>query len=60
MNNKLAKRNSIASKLADTLHCSEKKAIEQVPFLKQYFKADSIAISQELSLDEDEVKWLEK
>lgn len=59
INKKLAKRDSVAAKLADVSHCSQKKAVESIPFLKKFFN-DSPAIVEALDLTDDEVEWLKK
>jgi hypothetical protein len=58
---KNAKKKEIASKLASYGHMSNKRAMEQVPYLQQIFKSnDYIGIASELGLSSDEVDWLRK
>lgn len=61
---KYGQRKSVAAKIADSTHCSSKRALEvSLPFLQQVFKNDSDAASQlvqELDLDDKEVEWLKK
>jgi len=57
-------RKSVASKIAETTHCSTRRALESsLPYLQQMFRNDFDIASQiavELDLDEKEVEWLKK
>lgn len=63
-NNANAKRKSIAQKVAEKTHCSQKEAFtDTVPFLKGIFKNNkekADAISDALDLAEEEIEWLVK
>ncbi|MBD3304568.1 replication factor C large subunit [Candidatus Woesearchaeota archaeon] len=57
-------RKSIASKIAETTHCSTRRALDSsLPYLQQVFRNDSqiaAKLAFELDLDEKEVEWLKK
>ncbi len=60
-NNKLAKKKSIASKIARVEHCSSKEALDYVNYLKFMIKNKEYKnkIVEELDLTPEEVSWLE-
>jgi len=64
MNQKYAKRNSIAQKIAEKNHCSVKEALQStIPYIKIVFqKNKKLAgkIADEFGFDEDEIEWLER
>ncbi|MFT4312328.1 MAG: replication factor C large subunit [Candidatus Woesearchaeota archaeon] len=53
--NSVAKRKTIAQKIAALTHCSQKNAFSQVPFYMQ-----NLAMLDALDLDADERAWVEK
>lgn len=57
---KYAKRNAIASKIADNQHMSKKAAITQISYLREIVKKKEWAekIASELELSTDELAWL--
>ncbi len=60
-NMKYAKRKAIASKLAEATHCSTKRALQVLPYVKEAAKHDAAyaqALAEELELDDDELGWL--
>jgi len=62
-NMKYAKRKAIAQKLAEKTHCSSKRALQILPYVKETVKNDpdyAKNLALELELDDDELKWLEK
>lgn len=60
-NMKNAKKKEIAKKLAIHTHTSSKVATQQIPYLREIFRANKgLAIAEELELSEDEVAWLRK
>lgn len=53
---KYGKRNTIAERLSESLHCSKSKVLtESLPYLKLLAKSDALA---GLDLDKDEIAWL--
>lgn len=61
LNNKYAKRKSIAQKLAEKNHCSTRRAIDSLAYLKPIFRKEKGAeITDWLKLDTEEVAWLKK
>lgn len=61
MNNKYAKRKSIASKLALYTHSSSRSAVDNLFYIKKMFeKKECNHIIKELNLNEEEVEWLRK
>ena len=64
MNNKYAKRKSVALKIAEKTHCSLHDAIQSsVPYFKVIFQKNkkmSQKLADEFQFDEEEVEWLEK
>ncbi len=60
-NNTLAKKKSIASKLAKIEHCSIKEALEYTNYLKVMFKSEiNEKLIRELNLSQEELEWLKK
>jgi len=58
---KNAHRKEIASKLASFSHMSTKKALEQIPYLQEMFRAkDCSELAAELDLSDEEVEWLRR
>lgn len=60
-NMKYRKRLSIAQKVAENLHSSIRKEVQQMPYLKTIFKHDKKAargISEDLELSTEESAWL--
>ena len=56
-----AKKNDIASRLAEKTHTSTKVAREQIPYLQKMFQHSiNNGIVKELDLSDDEVAWLSK
>lgn len=64
MNNKYAKRKSIAQKIAEKTHCSLYDAIQSsVPYFKVIFQKNKVMsqkLADEFEFDLEEVEWLEK
>ncbi len=64
MNNKYAKRKSIALKIAEKTHCSLHDAIQSsVPYIKVIFQKNkkmSEKLTDEFEFDQEEVEWLER
>lgn len=61
MNQKNAKRKSVAEKLAARTHCSTKRATQEVMILKPLLASkDGRAVAAELELDADEIAWVRK
>ncbi len=60
-NNKLAKKRSVASKIAKVEHCSSHEALDYVNYLKFMVKnkGSRNKIIEELNLTPDEISWLE-
>ena len=61
-NQRYAKRKAIAEKVSEISHCSTKKAMKTIPYMKIIFnknKKAKEAISKELALSSDEIEWLE-
>lgn len=61
-NMKYAKKKSIAEKLAKKTHCSRRKAMQEIEFLKLACKSKKFQenFTQTLELDEEEQGWLKK
>jgi len=61
-NRKAMKKKAIAAKFAEHTHCSMKRALRDIDYLKPMFKDKEIAvkITEELDLDKEEVAWLRK
>ena len=58
---KNAKKKEIASKLAYYGHMSNKRAMEQIPYLQHLFKSsDCMDIASDLDLSDEEVGWLRR
>jgi len=64
MNQKYAKRKSIAEKIAAKTHCSRSEAIQSsVPYVKAIFQKNkkmAATLTDEFEFDDEEVEWLEK
>lgn len=64
MNNKYAKRKSVALKIAEKTHCSLRDATQSsVPYFKVIFQKNkkmSQKLADEFQFDEEEVEWLER
>lgn len=61
-NQKLVRKKSIAQKLADLTHVSQRRALEDVALLKTVFKKNQQqagVIAEQLELNNEEVAWLE-
>ncbi len=60
-NNKLAKKKSVASKIAKVEHCSSHEALEYVNYLKFMMKDKKAKsrIVEELNLTPEEISWLD-
>lgn len=63
LNRKYAIRGVIAEKVAEHMHCSKRRAIQDIiPFLRAMVKTDSkyaAGVIESLELDPEEVKWLQ-
>ncbi|MBW3012459.1 replication factor C large subunit [Candidatus Woesearchaeota archaeon] len=57
-NQKLAKKKSIAEKLAKKTHCSKKVAVQNLPYLYPALANGSIA--EELELQDEEIEYIKK
>lgn len=57
-----AKRKVIASKIAQTTHCSTRVAFSQIDYYKAMFRNKDMAtlIASQLDLDAEEISWLKK
>ncbi|MBI4919450.1 hypothetical protein HY837_05945, partial [archaeon] len=61
-NMKYAKKKSIAEKLGEKMHCSSKKSLREIEFLKTACKNKKFSegFANSLELDEEEMEWLKK
>jgi len=63
-NQKYARRKRVAAKIAETTHCSTKKALQEtlpyIHYIYQQKHPSTDAISEQLDLDDEELEWLNK